>query len=48
VQFSIDEEARYALLILWREVEVLDSVEAVEQAAIEWLERMRESLPLKY
>ena len=40
-QFGTDEEARYALLTLWREVEELDSVAAVEQAAAEWLERAR-------
>jgi hypothetical protein len=38
-QFATDEEARYALLTLWREVEALDSVAAVERAAAEWLER---------
>jgi hypothetical protein len=40
-QFGTDEEARYALLTLWREVEALDSVAAVERAAEEWLERVR-------
>ena len=38
-QFGTDEEARYALMTLWREVEVLDSVAAVKQAAAEWLDR---------
>jgi hypothetical protein len=38
-QFGTEEEARYAFLTLWREVEALDWVAAVKQAAAEWLER---------
>jgi hypothetical protein len=41
VSYQTDEEARHAFLTLWREVERLDSSEAVERAAAEWLERQR-------
>ena len=41
VSFTSDEEARYAFLILWREVEMLDSPAEVERAAARWLERRR-------
>jgi len=41
VSFNSDEEARYALLTLWREVEVLESPAEVERAAMQWLERRR-------
>lgn len=36
-----DEEARHAFLTLWREVERLDSSDAVARVAAEWLERQR-------
>jgi hypothetical protein len=39
--FASDEEARYAFLILWREVEMLVSPAEVERAAIRWLEKRR-------
>jgi hypothetical protein len=39
--YRTDEEARHAFLTLWREVEHLDSNEAVARAAAEWLERQR-------
>ena len=38
VSFTSDEEARYAFLTLWREVERLESAVEVERAAIQWLE----------
>jgi hypothetical protein len=41
VSFTSDEEARYALLILWREVEMLESPAEVERAAMQLLERRR-------
>jgi hypothetical protein len=41
VMYRTDEEARHALLTLWREVERLDSSEAVVRAAAEWLARQR-------
>jgi hypothetical protein len=37
--FTSDEEARYAFLTLWREVETLESPAEVERAAMQWLER---------
>ncbi len=37
--FASEEEARYAFLTLWREVEGLDSAGEVERAAGDWLER---------
>jgi hypothetical protein len=39
--YRTDEEARHAFLTLWREVERLDSSDAVARAAVEWLERQR-------
>jgi hypothetical protein len=39
--YRTDEEARHAFLTLWREVEQLDSSEAVARAAAAWLERQR-------
>lgn len=39
--FTSEEEARYAFLTLWREVERLESPAAVERAAGQWLERRR-------
>jgi len=39
VSFTSDEEARYALLTLWREVEMLQSPAKVEQAAALWAEK---------
>jgi hypothetical protein len=39
--YRTDEEARHAFLTLWREVEGLDSSDAVARAAAEWLERQR-------
>jgi hypothetical protein len=41
VPYRTDEEARHAFLTLWREVERLDSSDAVVQTAAEWLERQR-------
>lgn len=41
VSFASDEEARHALLTLWREVEMLESPAEVERAAARWLERRR-------
>jgi hypothetical protein len=41
VPFASDEEARYAFLTLWREVELLGSVAEVERAAALWAERRR-------
>jgi hypothetical protein len=41
VSYRTDEEARHAFLTLWREVELLDSSDAVERAAQEWIERQR-------
>jgi hypothetical protein len=40
--FPSEEEARYAFLTLWRDVERLESAEEVERAAVEWLERLRQ------
>lgn len=42
VSFASEEEARYAFVTLWREVEGLESPAEVERAAGEWLERRRE------
>lgn len=42
VSFTSDEEARYAFLTLWREVELLESPAEVERAAARWLESRRE------
>lgn len=39
--FTSDEEARYAFLTLWRDVEMLESPAEVERAAARWLERRR-------
>ena len=44
VSFASDEEARHRFLTLWREVETLDSIAAVECAANEWLERRRQRI----
>ena len=41
VSYSSEEEARYAFLTLWREVERLESAAEVERAAVQWLERQR-------
>jgi hypothetical protein len=41
ISYRTDEEARHAFLTLWREVERLDSSDAVIRAAAEWLERQR-------
>jgi hypothetical protein len=41
VSFMSEEEARHALLTLWREVEMLESPAEVERAAVRWLERRR-------
>lgn len=41
VSYRTDEEARHAFLTLWREVERLDSSDAVVRAAAEWLEHQR-------
>jgi hypothetical protein len=41
VSYRTGEEARHALLTLWREVERLDSSDAVRRAAAEWLERQQ-------
>lgn len=43
VSCNSDEEARYALLTLWREVEMLESPSEVERAAVLWAERLRGS-----
>jgi hypothetical protein len=45
VSFTSDEEARHALLTLWREVELLESPAEVERAAACWLERRRGERP---
>jgi hypothetical protein len=41
VSFSSDEEARYAFLTLWREVERLESAAEVERAATRWLDEWK-------
>jgi hypothetical protein len=41
MMYRTDEEARHAFLTLWREVEGLDSSDAVVRAASEWLEHQR-------
>lgn len=41
VSFTSEEEARYAFLTLWREVEGLESAVEVERAATRWLEGWR-------
>lgn len=41
VSFTSDEEARYAFLTLWREVELLESPAEVERAAALWAEKRR-------
>jgi len=46
VSFTSDEEARYALLTLWREVEMLESPAEVERAAARWLERRHRGHPV--
>jgi hypothetical protein len=38
VSFTSEEEARYAFLTLWREVERLESAAEVERAAARWLD----------
>ena len=45
VRYHTDEEARHAFLTLWREVEGLDSSDAVGRAAAEWLGRQRARRP---
>ncbi len=45
VSFTSDEEARYAFLTLWREVELLESPAEVERAAALWAERRRGRSP---
>lgn len=42
VSFISDEDARYAFLTLWREVEALQSAADVEAAAEEWLARWKQ------
>lgn len=42
VSFASGEEARHRFLMLWREVELLDSIAEVERAAEEWLVRRRQ------
>jgi hypothetical protein len=44
--FTSDEEARHALLTLWREVERLESPAEVERAAVRWLGRRRGERPV--
>jgi hypothetical protein len=39
--YRTEEEARYAFLTLWREVEALDAPVAVTEAAAEWLARQQ-------
>ena len=39
--FASEDEARYAFLTLWREVEMLESPAEVERVATQWLERRR-------
>jgi len=39
--FSSEEEARYAFLTLWCEVELLESAATVERTATLWLNRQR-------
>ncbi len=41
VSFLSEEEARYALLTLWRKIELLESAAEVERTAALWLERQR-------
>jgi hypothetical protein len=41
VSFPSEEEARYAFLTLWREVELLESPSEVGHAAARWLEKWR-------
>lgn len=45
ISFSSEEEARYAFLTLWREVELLESAAEVEGAAVRWLESQRRKHP---
>ena len=45
ISFTSEEEARHALLTLWREVELLESPTEVERAATRWLERRRGERP---
>lgn len=42
VSYRTQEEARYAFLTLWREVEGLDSAGAVAEAAAEWRRRQQQ------
>ncbi len=42
VSFTSNEEARYAFLTLWREVETLQSAAEVEAVAEEWLARWKQ------
>ena len=46
VSFASEEEARHALLTLWREVEMLESPVEVERVAARWLERQRGEHPM--
>jgi hypothetical protein len=39
--FSTEEEARHAFMRLWREIEMMESVAAIELAAERWLEAGR-------
>ncbi len=41
ITFPTEEEARHALMRLWREVELLESVAQIELAAERWLEGQR-------
>jgi hypothetical protein len=41
VTFPSEEEARYAFMRLWREIEVLESATQVELEAERWLQRQR-------
>ena len=41
VTFSTEEEARHAFMRLWREIEMMESVTAIELAAERWLEASR-------
>ena len=41
VTFPTEEEARHALMRLWREVELLESAAQIELAAERWLEDQR-------
>ncbi len=41
VTFSTEEEARHAFMRLWKEIEMMESVVAIELAAERWLEVSR-------